>query len=56
MIGVSQVKTIISETGITTVQDFTLLRHDLDWTRTWYVTERDRLPKEERRVRWGLRR
>ena len=33
MIGVSQVKTIISETGITTVQNFALLRHDLDWTR-----------------------
>ena len=29
MIGVNQVKTIISETGITTVQDFALLRHDL---------------------------
>ena len=40
MIGVNQVKTIISETGIKTVQDFAHLRHDLGWARTWYVLGR----------------
>jgi len=37
-IGVNQVKTIISETGIKTVQDFARLGRDLAWARTWYDT------------------
>ena len=37
-IGVNQVKTIISETGIKTVQDFPRLGRDLDWTGIWYDT------------------
>ena len=52
MIEVSQVETIISETGIKTVQDFALLRRDLDWTRTWYDTRKELtdLPNQKAKV------
>jgi hypothetical protein len=50
-IGVNQVKTIISETGIT-AQDFARLGRDLAWARTWYRTRKGLtdLPKRQAKV------
>ena len=52
MIEVSQVETIISETGIK-VQHVALLRRDLDWTRTWYDTRKDLTDLPDRQEKVG---
>ena len=52
MIEVSQVKTIISETGIK-VQDVARLRRDLDWTRTWYDTRKALTDLPNRKAKVG---
>jgi hypothetical protein len=52
MIEVSQVETIISETGIK-VQVVALLRRDLDWTRTWYDTRKDLTDLPDRQEKVG---
>ena len=53
MVGVSQVKTIIFETGITTVQDFARLGRDLDWTRTRYLTRKALIDLPDRQAKVG---
>jgi hypothetical protein len=51
-IGVNQVKTIISETGIT-AQDFAQLHHDLGWARTWYFSRKGLTALKKRQVKVG---
>ena len=53
MIGDSQVKTIISKTGITTVQNLELLRRDLKWTRNRYVTRKTLTDLPDRKAKVG---
>lgn len=52
MLGVNQVETIISETGIKPVQDPAVLLRDLKWTQNRYVTRKDLtdLPKSQAKV------